>query len=242
MPSDSPQRSGITRRAFLAKASVVAGAVSLSAVGGYAAVRSLTPSGPEVSDAFLYLRPEGAPREAWWVSEGLVGKAARLRDFRPGRGANVLWRTALDEKGSIVSGVPALLIQVEEEALEFPEAYPRKAFVIDGLYAVYNLCPHAGCRTSWKLNPVKLDLGLGYELVCCPCHYAHFDPYVVRVFRHPPPPEASGAEYVGISHVAGPVDRGMPLIPIETRAGTIHGAMNDPEWYTYLDSEGGILP
>ena len=242
MPSSSAQRSGITRRTFFAKATAVAGAVGLSAVGGYAALKSLASSGPQVSEAFLYLNPQGASREAWWVAEGLVGQEARLSHFRPGRGANVLWRTALNEKGSIVSGLPALLIQVEEESLEFPAAYPREAFVIDGLYAVFNVCPHAGCRTSWKLNPVKLDLGLGYELVCCPCHYAHFDPYVVRVFRHPSPPEASGADYVGISHVAGPVDRGMPLISIETRGGTILGTVNNPEWYMYLDHEGGILP
>ena len=72
--------------------------------------------------------------------------------------------------------------------------------------------------------------------VYCPCPHAYFDPHVVRVFRLPSPPEASGATYIGIymEPGTGPVERGMPLIPIGLTVDKVVGKLRYPDWYRYL--------
>ena len=240
---------GISRRTLL-KVGVAAGAAGLAGISGYAVVRTLTgpptpPTPSEVRDTFIYLRPPGTEVPVWYEEEGLVGEEARLSHFQPGRGANSMWRVAIDGAGRVVpgTGLPALLIQTEEEVLEFPEGYPRDEFVINGLYAVFNCCTHACCRTGWQILPrSQYVVDTGKENVYCTCHHSQYDPRIITEYRHPAPPEASGATYIGI-HMepgTGPANRGMPLIPLELEGDKILGRMKDESWYLYLSFKGGV--
>ncbi len=235
MSQGDEAKKGITRRGFV-KGAIAAGAANVVAIGGYTALRTLTPGAlPTPQETFLYLNPEGARVPVWVVEQGLVGEEARLSHFREGDGAIVWWRWHLGEGGR-VEGLPALLMRVEDEKLEFPEGYPRDEFVVGGLYAVFNVCPHAGCRPGWELVSREEQCDdPGYETIFCPCHYSHFHPTRISVFTHPGPPEGSGASYLGVAEVSGPSGRGMPLIPIEVQGDLLIGKLKDPSWYRYLD-------
>ncbi len=245
MPEERGDEKGITRRSVL-KAGAGAGVAGLAGLSGYALVRTLTgPLASEVRtvlESFLYVAPTGVEAPVWYEEEGLVGSEAQLNHFEPGHGAIVNWRVGLDREGEVVQrGLPALLIRMEEDALEFPDGFPRDAFVIDGLYAVFDCCTHACCRPGWQLIPrSRFQQDLGYETVYCPCHDSQYNPRRVAEYTHDPPPAASGAAYLGIykEPTAGPAPRGMPLIPIHLEEDTIVGTMDDPAWYRYLDFKG----
>ena len=216
------------------------GGAGVVGVGGYAALQTLTPEAPQrerqVLDTFLYQEELGARLPIWY--RDLLGEEARITHFEPGRGANVLWRTDLDETGSVVSGLPALLIMMDEETLEFPTGYARSEFVIQGLYAVFNCCTHACCRTGWQLVPrSQYQQDLGYDTFFCPCHWSQFDPRRLAQYTHAPPPKASGATYLGVyvETQTGPAKVGMPLIPIGLEGDKIVGHLTYPAWYRYLD-------
>ena len=238
---DDQAKEGITRRGFV-KAAIALGGASVVGVGGYAALQTLTQEQPPtLQETFLYVNPVGAKFPVWVVEQGLVGEEARLSHFREGDGAVVRWRWHLGEDGQ-VEGLPALLVRVEDEKLEFPGGYPRDEFVVDGLYALFNHCPHAGCRPAWKVHPVRFlkDRTGPKEPICCACHYAQFHPWEFAEYRHPPPPESTGAAYVGVRLLGGPANRGMPLIPIEVQGDVLIGKLKDPSWYRYLDFREGL--
>ncbi len=165
MSEEPDEKRGITRRTLLRIGAVV-GAGSAAGIGGYAFVKSLSaPAEPFriVRDTFLYGKVARAESPAWWIEQDLVGKEALLSHFEPGRGANVQWRAEVDSLGQIIDiGFPALLIQVDEDELEFPEGHPVEDFVIQGLFAVFDCCTHVCCRPGWQLIPrssYKRDLG-----------------------------------------------------------------------------------
>jgi Rieske Fe-S protein len=239
---------GMTRRSFL-KGALAAGTAGFLGVAGFTTVQSLI--SPEVKvkgqvlDTFIYINPEGARLPIWF--EDLIGEEAKITHFKPGRGANVLWKAVIDEEGQIVpfTGFPGLLIQLNEEELEFPQGYSMDEFVVEGLYAIFNCCTHACCRPGWQLIPrsaYKVDPG--YDTVYCVCHDSQYNPRRIFKYRHPPPPDASGAEYIGIYKEPGlgPADRGMPLIPIELDGNKIVGISRDQNWYRYLDFKSRIIP
>lgn len=234
---DDSKAQGVSRRTLL-KTALLAGAASLVGLGGFATVRTLTyVPRKTVRETFLYLRMPG-DLTPWWEERGLVGQPARWHDFGLDQGANVLWRTVEDADGKVLpgSGFPALLLRVGDDRPKFPEGYPRERFMVSGLYAVFNVCPHAGCRANWKVTPLSdMETHLPYPPICCPCHYAEFDPYAIEEYHHPRPPEGNGARYPGVRVVQGPAHRGMPLIPLEVVDGLVVGRMRDPEWYAYLD-------
>ena len=215
------------------------GGASVAAVGGYSALQTLAPRGErQVLDTFLYVNPVGARLPVWFVEQGLVGEEARITHFQPGRGANVLWRGELDETGAVSAALPALLIMMDEATLEFPAGYAPSEFVIQGLYAVFNCCTHACCRSGWQLFPRSLfPQDLGYDTIYCVCHDSQFDPRRLAEYTHDPPPKASGATYLGVyvEPQTGPAKIGMPLIPIELDGTRIVGKLSYPEWYRYLD-------
>ncbi|MFQ6013284.1 MAG: hypothetical protein ACE5LS_06540 [Thermoplasmata archaeon] len=237
MSGDDEVEQGITRRSLL-KGALAVGAASVAVPSGYAALQTLAGPGssaPIPHETFRYVSPEGAQAPVWFAEKGLVGKEARWSHFREGEGANVQWRWHLGEGGR-VEGLPALLMRVDDEKLEFPEDYPRDEFVVDGLYAVFNLCPHAGCWPGWQLVPREEQCDdPGFDTIFCPCHYSHFHPTRVSIFTHPNPPEASGAQYLGVAEISGPSGRGMPLIPLEVQDDLIIGKLKEPSWYQYLD-------
>lgn len=243
MSSDEDPGAGITRRAWL-KGALVVGTASLAGPGGYATLETLVGANrpPAVKETFLYVNPEGANRPVWLVERGLVGKEARLRHFSVGDGANVLWRWHLDPDRNVGGGASALLMRVNEDELEFPEEYAMEEFVVGGLYAVFNCCTHACCRAGWQLIPrTSYGHDMGYDTIFCPCHCAQFHPTQIAVFSHPGPPEGNGARYIGVRNVAGPANRGMPLIPIRVEEDVIHGDTTYPEWYRYLDNADGHI-
>lgn len=220
----------------------MAGAAGLAGASAFAVLRSLTPPlalPREVMETFVYVEPVRADLPVWYVEQGLVGKEARRSHFVPGRGANCLWRVEMDERGQIVpnTGFPALLLEMDEAILDFPSGYARSEFVHQGLYALFNCCPRACCRPEWQLIPrSKYLYDLGYDNVVCPCHFEQYNPRIITEYRHPAPPEASGATYIGIHMEAGtgPVERGMPLIPIELTGDRVVGTLRYPDWYRYL--------
>ncbi len=211
------------------------GGASVAAVGGYAALQTLAPQRERrVLNTFLYVETFGPP--VWF--DDLLGEEARITHFEPGKGANVLWRVELDEEGIPGTGLPALLIMMDEETLEFPTGYARSEFVIQGLYAVFNCCTHACCRPGWQLIPRSQYVqDLGYDTIYCVCHDSQFDPRRLAEYTHDPPPKASGATYLGVYNEpqAGPAKVGMPLIPIGLEGDRIVGRLSYPEWYRYLD-------
>lgn len=234
---------GLTRRGWI-KGALAVGVAGVAGASGASTVRTLAsdPS-PVPQETFLYVDPQGARLPVWWKERGLVGEEARLHDFTPGDGANVLWRWHLTEEGAVAGGLSALLMRVDEEVLEFPAGYRHEDFVVRGLYAVFNCCTHACCRPGWRLTPrAAYSLDLGYDTIFCPCHCAQFHPTRVGIFTHPGPPEGSGATYIGVVNVAGPAKRGMPLIPLEVRDDRIVGKLRDPNWYRYLDTMRRPLP
>ncbi|MEE9164128.1 MAG: twin-arginine translocation signal domain-containing protein [Thermoplasmata archaeon] len=243
MSREDEAKKGITRRGFV-KGALAAGAASLVGVGGYAALQTLTPEAPPTpQETFLYLNPEGAKEPVWVVEQGLVGEEARLSHFREGTGAIVRWRWHLDEGGHVAGGLSSLLMRVAETEMEFPPGYPIEEFVVDGLYAVFNCCTHACCRATWQLIPrTYYRPDLGFDTIYCVCHDAQYHPTRVGVFTHPSPPMGSGAHYIGVVDLSGPVDRGLPLIPIEIHDDLIVGKLREPDWYRYLDTMTSPLP
>lgn len=245
MGREDPPEKGIDRRTLL-KLGLAAAAGAVAGTGAYIAINSLRPVSPplQVRETFVYTAPQGTSwLPIWYVDEGLVGQEARLSHFVPGRGAGVRWRTQFQEGGEeLFPGFPALLMKVEEEQLEFPEQYPREEFVVDGLYAVFNTCTHAGCPASYKLisRTQYVTPDPGFDSIYCLCHDAQFHPRKIVVNTHPPPPEASGATYIGVEKISapGPLDWAMPLIPIEIRGDRIIGHLQNPDWYQYLTWQG----
>ncbi|MEE9237659.1 MAG: hypothetical protein V3U52_07720, partial [Thermoplasmata archaeon] len=239
MSEEPDEKRGITRRTLL-KIGAVVGAGSAAGIGGYAAFKSfIAPTQPfrEVRDTFFYVEPIDVELPVWYVDEGLVGEEARKSHFESGRGANVLWRVEVERGRAIPStGFPALLIQMDENDLEFPEGYPAEEFVIQGLFAVFDCCTHACCRPGWQLiSRSSFRRDLGHDTIYCFCHDSQYNPRRILEYQHPLPPSASGAEYIGVAREAGPANRGMPLIPIELDGDKIMGRMKNPDWYRYLD-------
>lgn len=134
-----------------------------------------------------------------------------------------------------------MVIRVNDAELEFPAGYMRSEFVIGGLFALFNCCTFDCCLAGWQLVPrSEFDEDLGFDTVYCPCHGGQYDPTRVSRFRHPEPPMASGASYVGIQNVAGPPNRGLPLIPVDVIEDTIVGKPTYPDWYRYGDFVEGF--
>lgn len=236
-------KEGISRRGFV-KGALVIGAAGAALAGGAASLTTLAGDPrPEVQETFLYVNVEGARRTPWWVDRGLVGKRARISHFREGDGANVLWRWHVDANRDVAVGVSALLMRVDDAQLAFPSGYAKEDFVVGGLYAIFNCCTHACCRPGWQLVP-RSEYGhdLGYDTIFCVCHCAQFHPTRIGVYTHPEPPDGSGATYIGVANVAGPANRGMPLIPTEVQEDVILGRIKDPDWYRYLDTMRHPLP
>lgn len=243
------EREGITRRSFL-RGAVAAGTVGFLGAAGFGTVVSLIsppdcpPKQGELLNSFIYINPEGAKLPVWFVEEGLVGQEARISHFLPGRAANTIWKAFRTDDGQRVCGLSTLLIMIDPAELAFPEGFPQSEFVINGLYAIFNCCTHACCRPGWQLLPrenYKDDLGR--DNIYCVCHDSQYDPRRISRYQHPPPPDASGAEYFGVhKDVAGPAPRGMPLIPLELEGTKIIGRVKNQDWYRYLDNKAKTIP
>ncbi len=246
-PEEKP---GLTRRSFL-RGAVAAGSIGLIGAAGFGTAVSLlsppTECRGDLLNSFLHINPVGAPLPVWFVEQGLVGQEARITDFQPGRGANVLWKATISEDGQLICGFSAMLIRMDPRELSFPDdpEFVPTEFVIGGLYAIFNLCTHAGCRPGWQLIPRPYPKGdQGFENIYCVCHDSQYNPRMISKYRHPTPPDASGAEYFGVHKEVGvgPAPRGMPLIPLELEGTKIIGRVKNQAWYQYLDSKNKTIP
>ncbi|MCJ2531722.1 MAG: hypothetical protein LN413_05385 [Candidatus Thermoplasmatota archaeon] len=245
---DEEEKPGITRRSFL-RGAIAAGSIGFIGAAGFGTVVSLlsppTECRGELLNSFLYVNPD-VEIPVWFVEQGLVGQEALITDFQPGRGANVIWKATISEDGQIACGFPALLIHVDPAELSFPDdpAFDPGEFVQGGLYAILNCCTHACCRPGWRLIPRSAYLkDLGHENIYCVCHDSQYNPRIITKYRHPSPPDASGAEYFGVhKDAAGPAPRGMPLIPLELDGPKIIGRVKNQAWYQYLDSKNKTIP
>ncbi|MEE9173639.1 MAG: hypothetical protein V3U30_01525 [Thermoplasmata archaeon] len=246
---EEEEKPGLTRRSFL-RGAVAAGSIGFIGAAGFGTVVSLlsppTECRGEILSSFLYINPEGAQLPVWFVEQGLVGQEARITDFQPGRGANVIWKATISEDGQIACGFSAQLIQMDPAELSLPDDpdFNPGEFVLGGLYALFNCCTHACCRPGWRLIPrSQYRDDLGHETIYCVCHDSQYNPRMISKYQHPPPPDASGAEYFGIhKDVAGPAPRGMPLIPLELDGTKIIGRVKNQAWYQYLDSKNKTIP
>lgn len=246
---EEEEKPGLTRRSFL-RGAVAAGSIGFIGAAGFGTVVSLlsppTTCRGELLNSFLYINPEGSKLPVWYVEEGLVGEEARITHFQPGRAANVIWKATISDDGAIACGFSALLIQMDPGELVLPDdpAFNPDEFVLGGLYAIFNCCTHACCRPGWQLIPREQYLkDLGHDNIYCVCHDSQYDPRMISKYRHPPPPDASGAEYFGVhKDAAGPAPRGMPLIPLELEGNKIIGRVKDQAWYQYLDNKSKTIP
>ncbi len=245
---EEEEQPGLTRRSFL-RGAIAAGSIGFIGAAGFGTVVSLisppTTCRGEILSSFLYVNPEGAQLPVWFVEQGLVGKEARLTDFIPGRGANVLWKATISEDGTIACGFSALLIKRDPAELSFPEGFNSEEFVLDGLYAIFNCCTHACCRPGWQLTRRPYPKGdQGFENIYCVCHDSQYNPRIISKYKHPTPPDASGAEYFGVHKEVGvgPAPRGMPIIPLELQGSKIIGRVKNQGWYQYLDSKAKTIP
>lgn len=244
---DEEEQPGLTRRSFL-RGAVAAGSIGFIGAAGFGTVVSLisppTTCRGEVLSSFLYINPVGAQLPVWFVEEGLLGQEARITDFRPGRGANVLWKATISEDGTIACGFSAMLINMDPAEMNFPPDFNSSEFVLNGLFAIFNCCTHACCRPGWQLLPrAQYKVDLGYDNIYCPCHDSQYNPRIISKYQHPSPPDASGAEYFGVhKDVPGPAPRGMPIIPLELEGNKIIGRVKNQGWYQYLDSKAKTVP
>lgn len=241
------EEKGIDRRTFM-RGAVAAGATGFIGVTAYGTIRSLVspprPAAGTVNPGFIYAAPQDPKLPVWY--EELVGTEARIEQFEVGQGAAFRWRAILDEGGDITfPGFPAQLIRMDESILQVPEGFPKDEFVTDGLFGIFNTCTHAGCPPGWQLIPREDYVAdPGFDTIYCECHFSQYDPRRLEIYRHPPPPEASGAEYFGVFKLPGfgPADRGMPLIPLELEGSRVIGRVRSSEWYQYLTWKGIVIP
>ncbi len=238
---------GVDRRSFL-RGAVAAGAAGFIGVTAYGTIRSLiappSKAAGEVNDGFIYAAPQDPKLPIWY--ENLVGTEARIDHFEVGKGAAVRWKAITDEDGNIAfPGFAAQLIRMDEAILGVPEGFPRDEFLIDGLFGLFNVCPHAGCPPGWQLVPRgDYVVDPGFETIYCECHFSQYDPRKIAPYKHPPPPEGSGAEYFGVFKIPGlgPADRGMPLIALELEGSRIIGRVRNSAWYQYLTWRDTVIP
>lgn len=248
---EEEEKPGLTRRSFL-RGAVAAGAVGFVGAGTFATVVSLVkppdcpPDVGDLLDSFLYVKPEGSLLRVWYEEAGLVGEEARITDFVPGRGANVIWKAWRTPDTELVCGFSAMLIMMDPTELSFPAGFPQEDFVIDGLYAIWLCCTHACCRPGWQLIPrANYKVDLGRDNIYCVCHDSQYNPRIISPYQHPPPPDASGAQYFGVHKEVGvgPAPRGMPLIPLTLEGTKIVGVASDLQpWYQYLDAKNKEVP
>lgn len=246
---EEEEKPGLTRRSFL-RGAVIAGGAGFIGATGYGTIVSLiappdTSSGG-MNNGFIYAAPQDPILPIWY--EDLVGQEARIDHFEVGQGAALRWKSLTDEKGEITfPGFAAQLIRMDETTLELPEGFPKDEFLINGLFGLFNTCTHAGCPPGWQLLPPEKYVPPGipeFPTIYCECHWSQYDPRRLAKYRHPPAPESTGVEYLGVYKIPGlgPADRGMPLIPLELEGTKIIGKVKNSDWYRYLTWRDTIIP
>lgn len=245
---DEPKRHGWTRREW-AKFAVAAGATSsVVAFGGTVSGQLLPPPMKFDGEMRAQCYYTKWPTEAWW--NGRQGRPIRVTDFQEWQGATGVWRGLfLDGRWVPGTGYPVLVIRVRYDAPEFglstdltpPEGFsfyyddPDQAIRI---VALFDRCPHLCCTPGWHVipdpdrtytvRPPTFDV-YGQDPVFCVCHGSQYDPLLLTTNVHP----RNGVAYVGATHVHGPTQRALPVVPVRSDGKVLVGGMPDPRWYDY---------
>jgi Rieske Fe-S protein len=245
---EEPNGPGWTRREW-AKLAIVAGATSsITAIAGTVSGQLLPPPlkfPGEMREQMYYTK---WPTEAWWNSR--QGRVMRVSDFEEWRGATGVWR-GLFLRGQWVpgTGYPVLVIRVKYDAPEFvvstdlvpPEGF---SFYFDDpdhevrIVTIFDRCTHLCCYPGWHVLPVSernyevtspTYAAYGQDPIFCVCHGSQYDPLLLTTNVHP----RNGVAYLGATHVHGPTQRALPVVPFRADNGVFVGGMPDPRWYDY---------
>lgn len=247
---EEPNGRGWTRREW-AKLAIATGAVgSVIALGGTVSGQLLPPPAKFDGDLREEIYYTKWPTEAWW--NGRQGRAVEVSDFQEWQGATGVWR-GLFLHGQWVpgTGFPVLVIRVPYDAPEFQvltDLAPPKgfSFYFDDpvrqirMVTVVDRCTHLCCNPGWHVItdtkpyrdyrvPSPTYSVYGQDPIFCICHGSQYDPLLLTTNVHP----RSGVRYVGATHVHGPTQRALPVVPLRVDGTVLVGGMSDPRWYEY---------
>lgn len=247
---DEPRQKGLTRREW-AKLAIAAGAAgSVVALGATVAGQLLPPPlkfEGEMREQIYYTK---WPTDAWWNNR--QGRPIRVTDFEEWQGATGVWRGLfLRDQWVPGTGYPVLVIRIKHDAPEFhvsTELIPPKGFLFYveeperaiRIVALFDRCAHLCCPPGWHVItdtkpyrdyriPSPTYSVYRQDPVFCVCHGSQYDPLLLTTNVHP----RSGVAYLGATHVHGPTQRALPVVPIRVDGEILVGGMPDPRWYEY---------
>ena len=101
-------------------------------------------------------------------------------------------------------------------------------------------CTHLCCPPGWhvitdtvpdrayRIPPPTYSV-YGQDPIFCICHGSQYDPLLLTTNVHP----RNGVPYLGATHVHGPTQRALPIVPVRVDGEVLVGGMPDPRWYDY---------
>jgi len=188
------------------------------------------------------------------------GGRVRISDFKLWDGVVAVWRQGFDEEGEAIpfTGLPALVICVEERLLQVPPAEifegrtmadfvihtraprPDTGQLVDGaIVALYDRCVHFCCRPSWHQAPVNEAYKGEWPIPPRTLEavigaqdpiqcLCHFSMYDPVTLVSNVHPPPKAVPYVGARHVHGPATRALPCIPLRASGDSLIG-IYEPE-------------
>jgi len=245
---DERDERGWTRREW-AKLAVAAGAAStVVALAGTVSGQLLPPPVKfhgELREQIYYTK---FPIGAWW--NVLQGRPIRVSDFQEWQGASGVWRGLL-LRGQWLpgTGYPVLVGRVKYDAPEFrvsTDLAPPEGFSFHyedsehqvRIVTLFDRCTHLCCGPGWHAIPVsERDYRMrsptwavyGQDPIHCVCHGSQYDPLLLTTNVHP----RNGTSYLGATHVHGPTQRALPVVPVRVDNGVLVVGMPDPRSYDY---------
>ena len=247
---DEPRSTGWTRREW-AKLALAAGAASsVLAMGGTVAGQLLPPPAKfqgELRQEIYYTK---WPRPTWW--DDRQGRPILATDFQEWQGASGVWRGLfVNERWVPGTGLAVLVIRVKYDATEFQvstDLVPPRGFSFYHddprqrirLVVFADRCTHLCCPPGWhvitdtvpdrayRIPPPTYSV-YGQDPIFCICHGSQYDPLLLTTNVHP----RNGVPYLGATHVHGPTQRALPIVPVRVEGEGLVGGMPDPRWYDY---------
>lgn len=260
MTSESSPREAVTRREWIRNGLLFAGAAAAGAAASGISAAILDyllppPVGPVGSlDESMVFAP--FPTAQWW--NHLAGQPVKVTDFQNiWDGATAVWR-GLFQNGQWVAGTgyPVVLIRTVRDSAYYHLPSSASAglplgfnFFYDDptrdirIVALFDRCTHLCCYPGWHVvsnPPPSTDYSTygtyspTYEVysqlpIYCICHGGEYDPLLLTSGTNP----TTQSSYVGADWIYGPVDRPLPLIPLNAVDDVLYGGMADPRWYAY---------
>ena len=81
---------------------------------------------------------------------------------------------------------------------------------------------------AYRIPPPTYSV-YGQDPIFCICHGSQYDPLLLTTNVHP----RNGVPYLGATHVHGPTQRALPIVPVRVDGEVLVGGMPDPRWYDY---------